>query len=191
MRSTMLLVVFALASPVGAVAQPLPLQPGQRVRVTVPTAGLSRADAEYRQMAGDSLVVLVHPVRGDRRTGGVEPQSSRVMQLPLSAVTRLEAYRGRHTSGGRAMQMGGFGTVLGAVFGTVIGASFDQGCSGSCMQFGAYGGFVIGAGAGFVVGALAGALIESDRWDDVRVDRLRVSIAPTRNGVGLGASIGF
>ncbi len=47
-----------------------------------------------------------------------------------------------------------------------------------------------GAGAG--LGALVGLLIKTDRWEEVPLNRFRVSFAPQRDGrFALGASVSF
>ena len=51
--------------------------------------------------------------------------------------------------------------------------------------------FLLMTGVGVVFGAVVGAMTEGERWEEVPLDRLRVSIAPTRNGIGIGARIAF
>jgi hypothetical protein len=47
-------------------------------------------------------------------------------------------------------------------------------------------------GAGAIVGSVVGALVKSERWEEVPLDRLRVSIAPQRDGrFALGMSVVF
>ena len=42
------------------------------------------------------------------------------------------------------------------------------------------------------VGAITGALIKTDHWEDVPLDRVRVSFGPQRDGrFALGASVRF
>jgi hypothetical protein len=48
----------------------------------------------------------------------------------------------------------------------------------------------LGAVAGAGLGALIGGLIRSDRWQEVSVDRLRVSVAP-HTGIKVGLAIAF
>lgn len=45
------------------------------------------------------------------------------------------------------------------------------------------------AAVGLVIGGGIGALMKSDKWEDVPLDRLRVSVVPTRHGFGVGARI--
>ncbi len=53
-------------------------------------------------------------------------------------------------------------------------------------------GGVIGGLGGLVAGALIGSAVETDRWVDVPLDRLRVSLGPQRGGgFGLGLSVRF
>jgi hypothetical protein len=57
MRLGTLLAMFVLASPTDAVAQELPLQPGQRVRVTAPALDLNEYEDTLRPLCGDTLVL--------------------------------------------------------------------------------------------------------------------------------------
>ncbi len=53
-------------------------------------------------------------------------------------------------------------------------------------------GGVIGGLGGLVTRAFIGLEIQTDRWVDVPLDRLRVSVGPQRDGrYGLGASVRF
>ncbi|MDH3292336.1 MAG: hypothetical protein OEO20_15945 [Gemmatimonadota bacterium] len=58
MRSAVLPVILVLASFTDAVPQELPLQPGQRVRVTAPDLGINKLPARLQSMA-EMLVFLV------------------------------------------------------------------------------------------------------------------------------------
>jgi hypothetical protein len=49
---------------------------------------------------------------------------------------------------------------------------------------------VLGIGVG-LIGAGIGALLGGERWEEVPLDRLRVSFAPRRDGFALGLSVSF
>jgi hypothetical protein len=58
--------------------------------------------------------------------------------------------------------------------------------------FAAGAGFVVGGLGGALIGALIGSASKTDRWQEVPLDRLRVSLGPQRDGrFGLGASVRF
>ncbi len=93
---------------------------------------------------------------------------------------------------------------LGVLVGTPIGYAIateatlkEKKCGGglgsppshdTCIATGA----VIGFFGGALVGALIGAGIREDRWNEVSLSRLRVSLRPQRDGTfGLGASVRF
>jgi hypothetical protein len=42
-----------------------------------------------------------------------------------------------------------------------------------------------------MIGTLVGERIKTDNWEEVPLDRLRVTVAPTRSGVGIAARIAF
>ena len=71
-------------------------------------------------------------------------------------------------------------------------------CKGLCFEFGPEDkgeAFLLGAMVGGLLGGLVGFLagsVESDVWKEVPLDRLRVNLAPQRNGrFGFGASVRF
>jgi MFS family permease len=108
-------------------------------------------------------------------------------ELPLASVTRLEVSRGRksHTLIGL-----GIGFIGGAAIGGLVATGFDEGGG----DWGNY--FLVGAaigGAAFgAIGAGIGALVKSDRWEEVPLDQLRVSLVPQRDGrFALGLSVSF
>ncbi len=49
----------------------------------------------------------------------------------------------------------------------------------------------MGAVAFGVVGAVVGGMIKTDRWEEVLLDRLRVSFVPKGDGFALGFSVAF
>jgi hypothetical protein len=58
--------------------------------------------------------------------------------------------------------------------------------------FAAGAGFVIGGLGGALIGALIGSASKTDRWQEVPLDRVRVSLAPQRSETfGLGLSVRF
>jgi hypothetical protein len=51
---------------------------------------------------------------------------------------------------------------------------------------------VIGAGAGLVIGGVVGSLIKTERWEEIPLDQLRVSVAPQGEGrFAVGLTVRF
>jgi hypothetical protein len=158
--------------PVGnGYAQDLPLQPGQRVRVTVPSADVSKQEATFQRMAGDSLVL-----------------SS--ASYATADVTRLDVHAGRRSN-----------TVAGALIGALVlgGAALvtvEAVCNSGQMTCGSENASAIagalGVAGGALLGAAIGAAVKSDKWEEVPLDRWRVGVVSTRDGqLALGVSLAF
>ena len=117
--------------------------------------------------------------------------------IPITSVTRLEARRPKYSRGARVALGAGGGLLGGALSGALLGFAVCSGesYSGSfCTDRGA--GAAIGAvafgGAGLVLGAIHGLFASIDRWEEVPLDRVRVSFGPQPDGrFGLGASVRF
>lgn len=180
MRALAILAVLVLAPLTDALAQELPLRPGRRVRVTAPTIGIKKQAATFDALRGDMLVVV----------------ADSTMDFPLASVTRLDVYAGRQ---GHARRGAGIGFLAGVSVGGVIGYFYCTAGTGDCLDSSSdqgaelqlIGPLAIGAVAGTLLGAAVGALIKTDKWEQVPLDRLRVSVVPTRSGFGIGASFAF
>jgi hypothetical protein len=172
MRLSILLATLLGAPVAHAAAQNSPLQPGQRVRVTVPSWHVSKQQTAFQRMAGDTLVLLS-------------------ASYALADVARLDVHAGRksHTW---------LGVGIGSLVGVGVGIGIYQAAGGSstcpaadpatCTL--AVAG--IGALGGALLGAVVGGSIKTDKWEEVPLDHWRIGIAPTRHGrVGLGASLSF
>jgi len=173
MRALTFLAVLIFAPLADAITQEQPLpEPGQRVRVTAPDLGINRQAATFSSLDGGVLIVT----------------ADSTMQRPLADVSRLDVYAGRKSN-----------TLLGGTIGAVVlGLTTTVIVSGVCSETGgcSAGTEVIAGALGFAGGALVGAGIgafiwTSDEWEEVPLDRLRVSVVPTRNGFGIGARIAF
>jgi hypothetical protein len=174
MRCFGLFTILALASFTDATAQVLPLQPGQRVRVTAPALGILKQPGSFQAQHGDTLVVIADSVR----------------HYPLTSVTRLERYRGRGSAWATGL---GVGAIVGAMVGSGVGVAVAAGEDDPFISHEVIvaAGGVTGAVSGALVGLIVGGLIKTDKWEKVPLERLRVSVVAQRNGFGLGASIAF
>ncbi len=177
---TFLVAVLALAPLTHVTAQePPPVNVGDRVRLTAPTLDIDKYDGTLRAMDRDTLIVDS-------------------LRVALLSVTRLDVHRGRKSNAGKGALVGGIvGGVLGGVAGAVL-AGFCEMNGGSSQPasecrpaFMAVGTLAVG-GFGALVGVVVGAGSTGDRWEEVSLDRLRVSFAPQRDGrFGLGLSVRF
>ena len=152
-----------------------PLKPGDRIRVAAPTLSPGPLVGTVVAFEADSLMVQ---------------RGTDTWRLSLASLTRLEMSQGRRSHAGLGA---GIGLLVGAGVRAVIGS----GChavvvpvsSGvGCIAVGAA---VIG-GAGALVGAVTGALVRTERWAEVPLDRLRVSFTSDRGGaLTIRASLRF
>ena len=176
MRHAFVLVaIFAFVPLASAKAQgPPPVKVGGRVRVTAPSLGIREQVAMFETWRGDTLVIVA--------------DSS--MNFPLAFVTRLEVGRNRRYAGRGAA----IGLALGGVGGGgLVGVacandSFTKDAAGGCAVAGA----VVFGAVGALIGALIGTGITGTHWEEVPLDRLRLQVAPQRDGrFGFGASVRF
>ena len=190
-RATILVAILAFVPLVSATAQ-VPLRPGERVRVTrLPLCPPNTLCVKTpRQSVGTFVAwksdTLVVQSNGD------------TLSVPVDRVTRLDLSRGRKTNTGMGA---GIGFFVGGLVGAGIGyASYEecvpQGWFSCIGDFGpetlAFAGALIGGLGGLVTGAFIGLAIQTDRWREVPLDRVRVSLGPQRDGrFGLGASVRF
>jgi hypothetical protein len=116
------------------------------------------------------------------------------LAVSVDLVTRLDVSRGQTTNWKEGAWTGG---LLGGVAGALIGYASYEECEGlSCWDLGpglpALAGGVIGALGGALVGVLIGSASKTDRWQEVPFDRLRVTLAPQRDGrFAFGLSVRF
>ena len=175
---TFLVAVLAVAPLTRLIAQePPPVKVGDRVRVTAPHEDIFRDIGTLARIDADTLVV------GARA-------------IAVEWVTRLEVSRGQKSRVGR-------GAVVGGLIGGAIGLGLAIAWVANDCEFADTSGCgsevgIIAAGAAIVglpgagIGAAIGAVQRTDRWEEVPLDRLRVSFAPQRDGrFGLGLSVRF
>ncbi len=182
---------IALATSASLAAQEpdVRLGPGQRVRVTVPRYEFARVVGTVVDIRPDTLYVRWAQRRfvGSRETRWDSVTSA----VPIAAIERLEVSQGRRS---RWLLGLGLGVAVGGATGALVGYASGDDESGF-LQFSAGDkavmlGVALGA-VGGVVGLVTGALSRGDRWQEVPRDRIRVTVAPTRTGVFLGARLAF
>lgn len=195
LRVLMLFAVLFLAPFTDTVAQKQWLQPGRRVRLSSPSTDLHNAVATVLWLHGDTVVVRSGGFRVNGH--GHRLTDTTVTSVPLAAITELAVQRGTRSNTGTGAAMGlGVGALVGVGLAVATSAS-EKECSSDAMfcweTTGAdyAGGVVAIALLGGALGAIVGAVTKTDKWEEVPLDHLQVSIAPTRNGLGIGARIAF
>jgi len=178
MRSILSLAVVPLLIPLQytSAQQGPPIETGSRIRVTAPALGVDK-------LVGTSVEVDATRIRVQ-----ADDQAA-AMTISLTEVTRLEVSQGRKSN---ALAGLGIGFLGGAAIGGLVAMQFDEeGGDSSQGQYFLFGAVVGGAAFG-AIGAGIGALVKTERWEEVPLDRLRVSIVPLRDGrLALGLSVAF
>ncbi len=160
-------------------AQELP-QPGERVRITSGVYAYSQLVATVKAISADSIVV---------RANGTD------IHLAMAQVSLVEIVVGQKSHAGDGAAVG---ALVGVAVGGAIGAATAN-CEpsgvfapdfcglGKGVAGAAIGGFVLG-----VTGWLIGRSSKSDRWQEVPLDYVRVSLVSQRDGrFRLGMSVSF
>jgi hypothetical protein len=150
-----------------------PPEPGERVRVQSCTPVCQEIEGTCEAMERDTLLV---------RTAEQEAP----VPIPVGSLLKVEVQRGQRRA-----------TLRGATTGLLVGAGGGAlaGGIGDCGEWEQSACILIGAGffgvAGLFVGGFIGSLVETDRWEEVPLDQLRVSVMPGRDGVALAMSVAF
>jgi hypothetical protein len=153
-----------------------PVATGDRVRVWAPSVGVEGLVGTVLALRADTIVV----------------DNDEPLVLAISSLTRLEVSRDRQSRAGTG---GIVGLVGGAVAGAVIciaaqcsltsgseSAFEDEGLNSIALAA------ALGGAAGYSVGFLIGSAIKVDRWEEIPLDMLRVTVAPWPTG---GLSVGL
>jgi hypothetical protein len=186
------LAVAAACGTLRAQQAPSLLTPGQRVRVTVPAAGLSYEYATIVAARPDTIVigrVQLRPESGSWRVDTIRTV------VPLREIRSLEVFRGARPVPWRWAPIGG---VLGAGLGAAIGSSTPDAapnCWGCITIPGWYVGAFLGGTVGGVGGWVLGSLGPAERWEAIPLEPsegVKVGVLVTRaGGLGLGAAVSF
>ncbi len=188
-HATILVAILAFVPLASATAQ---VRPGARVRVTGPPI----CPPTYILCVGGPGLQSVGTFVAWKFDTLIMESNGNVLALPLDSVTKLEVSWGRKTNTGMGA---GIGFFVGGVVGAVIGYASYEECVGGWACLGdtgpepyAVAGALVGGFGGLAVGVLIGATSTTDRWRDVPLDRLLVSVGPQRDGrFGFGASVRF
>jgi len=189
MRIGISLTVGLLVSVTSLSAQQAPhVEVGSRVRVTAIDLGLEKQSATFQGLRGDTLDLFV-ALRGGS-----------IVSVPLASVTEFATLQ---STSRRTVTGALIGSAVGFSAGVIVLAVGHEGCEGGGFfswgrrycgtaspqaELAAVAGALVGAG----VGAVVGYLIKTDRWEQVSLDRVRVSFAPQRDGgFALGLSVAF
>ena len=173
-RNALALGSSVLCSAACVVSHPTPAAypQGVQVRVVSTEAGPLPLEGTLIYAEADTLKLYV-------------PQYRSTLAVPVGSVTRLEVYRGRKGSAGKAVKGAVIGTVAGAAVGAALGATTEAifgGMFGSRRDYG--GAMAVGAADGAItgafVGATAGATVGDAVWQDVTVHELREELCHCR-----------
>ena len=193
-HATMLVAILAFVPLASATAQ-VPVRKGARVRVTRPPicpptdticmrGPPPQSVGTFWAWEADSLIM---------------ESNGNALALPLDSVTKLEVSQGQKS-------YTEVGAIIGLLVGGVAGAAIASASVEECVPegwFSCFGsdmgsGFVslvgalVGGAGGALFGGLIGSAIKTDRWQEVPLDRVRVSLGPQRDGrFGFGASVRF
>ena len=148
------------------------LQSGQRVRVTAPDCGVDNQSLTFEALRSDTLVLDT-------------------MNCPLVSVTRLQVHRGRRSNAAKGALIGlAIGGGGGALVGVIVYSGLRS--AGVTSAEGAALGALLLGPPSILAGVIIGALVKTDRWEEVPLDRLSVSLGPQRDGrFDFGASVRF
>ena len=157
-----------------------PLQPGDRIRIYAPSEYQDRVVGSIWSMERDTIVV--------------KNESNATWRIPNAAITRLEFSQGRRSGSAGALRGlligGGAGTLVGLAAVVAACTSDDAGLIDPCGY--APAAFVVATFVGALTGMTVGALSPGERWEEVPLDQLRVSIVPQRDGrLGFGLAVTF
>jgi len=159
---SILLAFFGAAATEIGAQEPFVFEPGVRLRVTAPDCELRGQATGFQALRADTLVL-------------------EITECPLASVTRLDV------SGGQKSH-----ALLGAGIGFAAGALSAVVFSVSSQDLSTIEAALITGAIGALVGGITGYLIKTDRWEEVPLERLRVSLAPQRDGgFALGFSVRF
>ena len=174
-------VLLGFALPTGITAQERPpVVEGARVRVSATEFGGKWCTGTLVDWSADTLTA---------RCWRTRERQWEEFEFPVSSISSLEVSRGKKSNVGKGALIGG---LLGAGAGLVGGLAVANLAEGLdepsstditltyTVLFG-----LVGAGLGAIIGSAS----KSDLWEEVPLDRLKVSVLPTKGAVVLAFSV--
>jgi hypothetical protein len=163
-----------------AAQDPQPIGPGVRVRIAA-SGSKERLKGTVQSLDQSVLAVI--------------SDDHQLVRVPRSTITSLETGWGRKGNAKKGFIIGGAIGVAGGLLTCAVSDddwpfeddTINSSCEGAdwvgipLLAGGVYGG----------VGALIGHFIKSDRWVEVPLDRLKLSVGPARAGLGVALSVRF
>ena len=151
------------------------VRPGQLVRLIAPAYGMHGQLARFLRVHRDTLTV----------------RTDSVLTLPLATVAKLEVIKGRNNLPVYVGMVSG--AFVGAVVGVKVAKAADQ-SKRTLLKLDLRDpgvAAVVGVLLGGFVGGLVGKVFRGERWEEVPLNRLRVSFAPKRDGFVVGLSVSY
>ena len=177
-RTACVTVFLVIAAPAGLLAQDDPgVSPGDKVFVW--TTSDDRIRGKVLELDADTLILAVH--NGERH---ISLSSSKWLEKSLGVnESRMAAGALIGLALGAVVTVGIWAGICSADYGLGTGTS----SSGECFSENAPP-YIIGAG---VLGGVIGAVIGyEDRWEKVKLDKIRVGLSPhTADGVAVSVSL--
>ena len=170
------------------------LAPGSRVRIQVP-AQVARefarpGEAEFSREEGMGVVsygptaeLVGNLLTLDETTINLRLASGTEAAFSRDAIQRLEVSRSRSHRG----QSAALGLLIGAGLGAVIAGGSSSGKGLDSPGFAAAGGAMVFG----TVGCLVGMAMGGERWEVVKLDSLKLGLAPNPRGAGVSLSFSF
>ncbi|MCH7511680.1 MAG: hypothetical protein IIB19_04860 [Chloroflexi bacterium] len=192
MRHATILVAILTVTPLTNATAQVPIRRGERMRVT----RLPICPPTYTICVGGPPLQSVGTFWAWEGDSLIMESNGNALALSLNSVTKLEVGRGQKSYTVE-------GAIIGLLVGGVAGALIGYASYGECEsrgllacwpgpEFAALVGGLVGGLGGGAVGALIGSSVKTDRWKEVPLSQLRVSVGPQRDGrLGLGLSVSF
>jgi len=156
------IVIAATSASAEEAVSPLP---GARLRVTAPAVAPKPIVGSLIQITEREIVLAMSA-------------SDRTL-VPRAGVNRVEWSRGRHGHAVKGFLIGG---AIGAAVFSIINAQDPE--TGEAQEY--ILAALVGAGLGALPGAGIGALVKTERWAELPVGNLRVTVGATpKRGVGV------
>ena len=180
--------LLALQAPVLAQESGV-VQPGSRVRVIHHCTETYDPGERREQVECEEQTGTVASLNSDSLVLNVNNKGT-FSSIPLGTVSRLQLSTGRGGAGARGALYGGLaGAFVGGLAGLAVCSSVEDSNNspGACAVGGALAVSIPGA----LVGLMIGHSIGKEKWVDVPVEGIAMSLVPAAGGVGIGITVQF